>query len=262
VCDELANDNDLRFHVACHPAREHGHSRVTEVRRTDTDTMSVSVQNNACGPRRKIMIVDDHPIVRRGLAELLAREPDVEVCEGADNVANGLAQVEASRPDLVLVDMSLGDSHGIELITQVNERWPEVKTLVWSMFDEKMFAERAIRAGAMGYINKKEPIENVLSAIRHVLAGEMYLSPRMTQRLIRRGCGAVSDADPVQTLSDREMQVFEMIGQGITTKQIARKLELSPKTVEAHREKIKTKLNLKNAAELSRRAMLWVLENG
>jgi DNA-binding NarL/FixJ family response regulator len=226
-------------------------------------TMSGSVTDIPRGRRRRLMIVDDHPIVRRGLAELLAREPDIEVCEGADNVADGVTQVEASRPDLVLVDMSLGDSHGIELIAEVSARWPDVKTLVWSMFDEKMFAERAVRAGAMGYVNKKEPIENVLCAIRQVLAGEMYLSPRMTQRLIRRACGAgTSDADPVQTLSDREMQVFEMIGQAMTTKQIARKLDLSPKTVEAHREKIKTKLNLKNAAELSRRAMLWVLENG
>jgi DNA-binding NarL/FixJ family response regulator len=130
------------------------------------------------------------------------------------------------------------------------------------MFDETMFAERSVRAGAMGYVNKKEPIDTVLFAIRQVLAGEMYLSPRMTHRLVRRACGGAPDGDPIRGLSDRALQVFEMIGQGMTTKQIARKLDLSPKTIEAHREKIKTKLDLSNAAALSRRAVLWILENG
>jgi len=209
------------------------------------------------------MIVDDHPIVRRGLAELLARELDVEVCGGADNVADAMVEVETLHPDLVVVDMSLRDSHGIELITQIAERWPDVKTIAWSMFDEKVFAERAVQAGAMGYLNKKEPIENVVQAIRQVFAGDMYLSPRMTQRLLRRACGGVkAEDDPIQSLSDRELQVFEMLGRGMTTKEIATKLDLSPKTVEAHREKIKAKLDLANAAALSRRAVLWVLENG
>ena len=125
-------------------------------------TMSTSSSSRQRGPKRKLMIVDDHPIVRRGLAELLARELDVDVCGGADNVADALVEVEKLRPDLVVVDMSLRDSHGIELIAQIAERWPEVKTLAWSMFDEKVFAERAVQAGAMGYLNKKEPIENVV----------------------------------------------------------------------------------------------------
>jgi DNA-binding NarL/FixJ family response regulator len=226
-------------------------------------TTSALTAKQLSGHKQKLLIVDDHPIVRRGLTELLAREPDIEVCGGADNVADALKEVEAFHPDLVVVDMSLGDSHGIELITEIKARYPDVKTLVWSMFDEKMFAERAVRAGAMGYVNKKEPIENVLHAIRQVLAGEMYLSPRMTQRLVRRACGSGTlQGDPIQTLSDRELQVFEMLGQGMTAKHIARQLKLSPKTIEAHREKIKAKLDLKNAAELSRRAVLWVLENG
>ena len=213
--------------------------------------------------KRKILIVDDHPVVRSGLADLLAREPDIEVCGGADNVTDGLRQVEALRPDLVVVDISLNDSSGIELISELKDRHAGVKSLVWSMFDEKIFAERALRAGALGYINKREPIENMVRAVRQVLAGEMYLSPQMTNRLVRRACGGgPSSEDPIQRLSNRELQIFEMIGSGSTTKQIARKLDLSPKTVEAHREKIKAKLDLKNAAELNRRAVQWVLENG
>ncbi|NLE37164.1 MAG: response regulator transcription factor [Pirellulaceae bacterium] len=225
--------------------------------------MSISTSHCPRGAKRRLMIVDDHPIVRRGLAELLARELDVEVCGGADNVADALVEVETLHPDLVVVDMSLRDSHGIELIIQIAERWPDVKMLAWSMFDEKIFAERAVQAGAMGYLNKKEPIENVVHAIRQVFAGDMYLSPRMTQRLLRRACGGVqAEDDPIQSLSDRELQVFEMLGRGMTTKEIAAKLDLSPKTIEAHREKIKAKLDLANAAALSRRAVLWVLENG
>lgn len=216
-----------------------------------------------CGERgTKLLIVDDHPIVRRGLAELLSRELEFEVREGADNVADALKEVESYLPDLVVVDMSLSDSSGIELLAEIKARWPKVKTLVWSMFDEKMFAERALQAGAMGYVNKKEPIANMVQAVRQVLRGEVFLSPQMTSRLLHRACGGVSEGDPIQRLSNRELEVFQMLGNGMTTKQIGRKLDLSPKTVEAHRENIKAKLDLKNAAELNRRAVQWVLENG
>jgi DNA-binding NarL/FixJ family response regulator len=213
--------------------------------------------------KRKVMIVDDHPIVRRGLAELLAREPDFEVRDGAGNVADALKEVEAFHPDLVVVDMSLNDSSGIELITQIKAGYADVKTLVWSMFDEKVFAERALQAGEMGYVNKKEPIENMVYAVRQVLQGNVYLSPQMTNRLLHRACGGGKlNGDPIQKLSNRELEVFQMLGNGMTTKQIGRKLDLSPKTIEAHRENIKSKLDLKNAAELNRRAVLWMLENG
>jgi len=213
--------------------------------------------------KRKILVVDDHPIVRKGLAQLIAHESDIEVCGGAENVAEALEQVSALHPDLVVVDISLKDSHGIELIAQVKASHPEVKTLVWSMFDEKVFAERALRAGAMGYINKQQSIEKVVDAIRQVLSGEMYLSPQMTNLFLRRvgGCEPLEE-DPIRHLTDRELEVFEMIGKGLTTQQIARKLDISPKTVESHREKIKTKLELKNAAQLAQRAVQWVLENG
>jgi DNA-binding NarL/FixJ family response regulator len=213
--------------------------------------------------KHRILIVDDHPIVRQGLSALIAHEPDLEVCGGAEDVEEALRLVEQTRPDLVVIDVSLKNSHGIDLITEIKARDERIKMLVWSMFDEKLFAERSLRAGAMGYVNKQESIDQVVDAIRQVLRGEVYLSSQMTSRLLHRiAGGAFLEQDPIQNLSDRELQVFEMIGRGMTTQQIARKLQLSPKTIETHREKIKTKLNLRNAAELGRHAVRWVLENG
>jgi DNA-binding NarL/FixJ family response regulator len=208
------------------------------------------------------LIVDDHPIIRQGLMRLVTQEPDLQAFEGADNVADAFRQVQELRPDLVLVDISLKDSHGIELISQIKDFDERIKMLVWSMFDEKIYAERTIRAGAMGYICKQEPISNVLDAIRAVLAGNMYLSPNMTNNLLRRLGGGEMERDPVAGLSNREIEVFQMLGRGMTTKSIATKLGVSPKTIEAHRERIKTKLNLKNASELNCQAVQWVLENG
>jgi DNA-binding NarL/FixJ family response regulator len=213
--------------------------------------------------KRKILIVDDHPIVRMGLAELIGPQMDLELCGEAEEVAEALQQVRALQPDLVVIDMSLKDSHGIELIEQIKASHPEVKMLVWSMFDEQIFAERALRAGAMGYINKRQAIEKVVEAIRQVLNGDMYLSPQMTNLFLRRVGGRKPlEEDPIGRLTDRELEIFEMVGRGMTTRQIAGKLGISPNTVESHREKIKTKLDLKNAAQLAQRAVQWVLENG
>ncbi len=210
----------------------------------------------------RILVVDDHPIVRRGLAQFLEGTPDMEICGGAESLAEAMQEIEKTCPDLILVDISLKDSHGIELIAAVKERFRHVKMLVWSMFDEKLFAERALRAGGSGFINKQEPIEKVLVAIRQVLRGELYLSPQMTNLLLRRvGKGDHLDEDPVRSLTNRELEVFQMIGKGLTTQQVASGLDISRKTVEAHREKIKVKMNLRNAAELTRYAVQWVLEN-
>jgi DNA-binding NarL/FixJ family response regulator len=224
--------------------------------------MSISSSDAAATKRRRVMIVDDHPIVRRGLADVIACQPDLEVCGEAAGVADAVDEVGRTRPDVVVIDLALKDGHGIELIEQIKARDEHAKMLVSSMHDETLFAERALRAGAMGYVSKQEPTENLLEAIRHVLRGEIYLSSRMTGRLLRHlRDGGVVGADPIAGLSDREIQVFEMIGQGLTTRQIARNLGLSPKTVETHRQKVKDKLNLKNSAELNRRAVQWVLEN-
>ncbi len=210
----------------------------------------------------RILIVDDHPLVREGLRHLVAKELDLEVCGEADDAAEALQQIKNTRPDVVIVDISLKSSHGIDLIEELKRQNGRVKVLVSSMHDETLFAERCLRAGAMGYINKEESPAVLIGAIRQILRGEIYLSPRMTNRILKRVGGMQTvENDPIKTLSNREVEVFEMLGQGLSTKQVARRLDLSPKTIESHREKIKEKLNLANSSELLRRATQWVMEN-
>ena len=221
-------------------------------------------QNLHNGSRKhRILLVDDHPLVRRGLADVFAREPDLEACGEAGDVAEALAAVERTKPNVVIVDLTLKPGHGIELIEKLKNRDPDLIILVSSMHDEMLFAERVLRAGARGYISKQEPPEALIRAVRQVLRGEMYLSPRMTSRLLNRVvAGSPAQDDPVVNFSNRELEVYEMIGQGLTIQQIAARLHLSPKTIETHREKIKQKLNVPNSAELNRRAVQWVLERG
>ena len=212
--------------------------------------------------KRKVLIVDDHPIVRHGLGELIARQSDLEMSGEAADAAEAVRQVEANRPDVAVIDISLNGENGLELIELIKAVYPEVKILVSSMHDEETFAGRALRAGALGYINKRESIGKVVDAIRQVLRDEIYLSPRMANQLLHRAAvGESLDHDPVETLSNRELEVFEMIGHGINTRQIARKLGLSPRTIETHRKNIKTKLDLQNSSQLSRRAFQWVQEH-
>ncbi len=226
----------------------------------EADVMSTKIQETRL-TKYRVLIVDDHPVVRDGLGELIAQEPDLEVCGEAAEAAEALRLVESVRPHVVVVDLSLQSGHGIELIEQIKARDEQIKMLVWSMHDEMLFAERALRAGAVGYLNKQEATDRVVEAIHTVLRGEICLSPRMANRLLHSVVGGEPlDQNPVANLSNRELEVFEMIGQGLATKQIARKLHLSPKTIETHREKIKTKLNLANSTELSHRAIQWVLE--
>jgi len=213
--------------------------------------------------KHKVLLVDDHPIVRHGLAELIARQPDLEMCGDAADVPEALRQVEARRPAVAVIDISLEGGNGIALIEQIRTLYPEVKMLVSSMHDENVFAARALRAGALGYINKRESIRKVIDAVRQVLRGEIYLSTQMANRLLHRAAlGEPIDQDPTGALSNRELEVFELIGNGKNTRQIARQLDISPRTVETHRKKIKTKLNLANSAQLSRAAFQWVQETG
>ena len=210
--------------------------------------------------KHRVLIVDDHPIVRRGLSDLIALEPDLEVCGEAADMAEAINQIKTNCPDIAIIDISLKSGYGLELIEHIKANHNGVRMLVSSMHDEMLFAERSLRAGALGYIPKHEATENLLDAIRQVLRGEIYLTPRMSNRLVHVLVGKSVDVDPIKTLSNRELEVFEMIGQGLTTQQIAGKLKLSAKTIETHREKIKGKLDLKNSAELNRRAVQWVLE--
>ena len=188
----------------------------------------------------------------------------MEICGEAASVDEALEQVKTGSPDLVVVDIQLAESHGLDLIKAIHDRHPGVKMLVVSAFDESLYAERALRAGARGYINKRELQDNVITALRTVLAGDRYLSSRMTQQLVGQAIvgKTVDVGDPIQRLSDRELEVFQMIGQGKTTGVIARDLHLSVHTIDTHREKIRHKLGLKNSTELTQRAVQWVLENG
>lgn len=223
--------------------------------------MNASSSPRAGLAKYRVLVVDDHPIVHQGLARLIDDEPDIEICGSAEDIAGALARLACVRPDLVVVDIALKSEDGLDLIGEVRARFPRMKILVWSMFDEAFFAERALRAGAAGYISKRQPIAEVAKAIRCVLGGEVYLSPQMTSQVLRRVGGIQQGQEPVETLSNREFQVFQMIGQGLTTQQIAANLLLSVKTVEGYRENVKAKLDLKNSAELNHRAVEWVVRH-
>ena len=211
----------------------------------------------------KILIVDDHPLVRQGLIGLLSTQDDFAVCGEASGIAEAQQLANSERPDVAIVDISLADGSGIELIKDLHATFPDMKLLVLTMHDELVFAERALRAGAVGYVNKQEVSRNIVRAIREVLRGKMYLSQRATERMVQLAVGSKSHLgkSPVERLTDREIEVFQMIGEGLTTRQIAGKLGLSPKTVDAHRERIKQRLELKNVTELTKHAVQWVLKN-
>jgi DNA-binding NarL/FixJ family response regulator len=211
----------------------------------------------------RILIVDDHPSVREGLALRISLHADLEVCGEAESEEQAMTLVKQLKPDLVLVDISLKSGHGLELIKRIRAMDPVVKMLVISGFQESLYAERACRAGAMGYLNKQESSEKMIEAIRTVLAGERFLSPEISRRLISQ---ALSSSDrkktPIEQLTDRELEIFRMIGQGLSTSLIASRLFLSTHTIDTHRENIKRKLSINSAAELSRAAVQWLLENG
>ncbi len=209
------------------------------------------------------MLVDDHPLVRHGLSQLINGESDLVVCAEAASGEDALSLVAEQRPDLMVIDIALKGMNGVELIKRIRTRQPEVKMLVSSMHDETLYAERSLRAGARGYVNKEEAPENVIEAIRQVLGGNVFLSAAMKDRLLNvmiDGGDSVQQS-PVENLSDRELEVFTLIGRGLTTREVANRLHLSVKTIETHREHIRAKLQITSSAELMRHAVEWVLEN-
>ncbi len=213
--------------------------------------------------KTRIMIVDDHPMMRDGLNMRISSQEDMEVCGEA---ATENAAVELFRqlcPDLVLIDISLKEGNGIELVKRIRLLNAATKMLVVSTFQESLYAERALRAGALGYLNKNESNEKLLEAIRTVLRGDRYVSAETTQRLVSQALGKrdVMD-DPIEKLTDRELEIFRLIGTGITTSGIADQLFLSTHTVDTHRENIKKKLGAKTGADLNRKAIQSMLENG
>ncbi|MGD0362230.1 MAG: response regulator transcription factor [Bryobacteraceae bacterium] len=212
----------------------------------------------------KVFVVDDHPIVRQGLSQLINREPDLMVCGEAEDARTALDAIEPSHPDILIVDVSLDGPDGIELLKTIRSRDARLPVLMLSMHDESLYAERALRAGANGYIMKQEATERVLIAIRQILGGEVYVSDRMAQKMMhqfigRQGAGKRSG---VADLTDRELEVFRLIGQGHGTRQIAEELHLSVKTVESYYAHIKDKLSLKNARELVQHAVQWLTKQG
>jgi DNA-binding NarL/FixJ family response regulator len=209
--------------------------------------------------KTKVLIVDDHPVVREGLAYRINRQPDLVTCAEAATAPEALKALSACLPDLAIVDLSLEGRSGLELIRDIKSRYPRLPVLVLSIHDEPAYAKRALQAGARGYVMKHEATENVLLAIRRVLGGEIYLSDKLASKLLSAAVAGEMDADgPAERLSDRELEVFELIGKGMGTRQIAEKLHVSIKTVEAHRAGIKEKLHLEGATELAHRAFQWV----
>ena len=211
----------------------------------------------------RILIVDDHPLVREGLAMRIGLHADLEICGEAESEDEAIEKVKEVCPNVVLVDISLKSGHGLDLIKRIKSFNPAIKMLVVSGFQESLYAERALRAGALGYLNKQESNEKLIEAIRTVLAGKRFLSPEISRRLIEHALsGQDVEKTPIESLTDRELEIFRMIGEGLTTSSIANRLFLSTHTIDTHRENIKRKLSVKTAAELSRTAVQWFLENG
>jgi DNA-binding NarL/FixJ family response regulator len=208
----------------------------------------------------RILIVDDHPLVRTGFAQLIGDCADLEVCGEAGDMAEALRQIDATSHDLAIIDLSLASGSGLDLIERVRSRNKDILMLVASMHDETLYAERVLAAGARGYINKQEAQDSIIRAIRQVLSGKVYLSQQMTDRLLSGMVDSNGEKRDIDSLSNRELQVFELIGEGVSSSQIAEQLNLSIKTIETHQAHIKKKLGLGSAHELNQRAIRWVMD--
>lgn len=210
-------------------------------------------------PERKnrVLIIDDHVMVREGVAEIIRHESDLDVCGMATTANEGLEAVNKLKPDLVLVDITLPGKNGIEFIKDARAMQPELRILVMSMHDESLYADRVLRAGGRGYIRKQEGGDKLIEAIRRVLGGEIAVSEKMTSKLLEKFSGRKTMDSPLEGLSDRELEVFQLIGQGKTMQEIGDELHLSPKTVEVHRSRIREKLRISSAAELISYAARW-----
>jgi DNA-binding NarL/FixJ family response regulator len=218
--------------------------------------------NGNCGARKKtVFVVDDHPIVRQGLSLLINQEPDLTVCGEAEEMHSALSAILAVKPDILIVDISLNGPDGLELLKNVRINAPRMPVLILSMHDESIYAERALRAGANGYIMKQEATEKVLVALRRILSGEIYVSDKIANSMLQhyvRGANP-SEHSSIAELTDRELEVFRLIGEGHGTRQIADDLHLSVKTVESYQAHIKEKLSLRSARELVQHAIEWTV---
>lgn len=219
--------------------------------------------NNLKAVKRRVLIVDDHPLMRQGLTQLINQQPDLAICGEAEDVPQALRQASELKPDVVIVDLSLRGSDGIELIRSLHLQNAQLPVLVLSMHDEAIYAERALKAGARGYIMKQEATNQVLSAVRGVLAGEIHVSQQVSSRIMQGmvGGSGSSRRSPIERFSDRELEVFRKVGRGATTKEIAAELHLSVKTIETYYAHIKEKLRLRSQRELVQYAIQWIVQN-
>lgn len=210
--------------------------------------------------RRRILLVDDHPVTRQGVAVLLNQQPNLVVCGEADSAPRALDLIGQLKPDMAVVDISLKTTSGIELMKSIKAQFPKLPVLIMSMHDESLYAERALRAGAKGYIMKQEANDRILEAVNRVLEGELYLSEKIQEKMLHRLVNNRKEemGFSIDSLSDREMEVFQLIGNGFSTRQIAAKLHLSVKTIDSYREHLKLKLRLSKGSELVQHAIQWV----
>lgn len=208
-------------------------------------------------PRAGVLLVEDHPVVRDALAQLIDAEPDLEVCATCVSVAQAWEALEKHRPLLVIVDLILPDGHGLELIREIRARHPSAQVLVFSMHDELAYGERALLAGAAGYVTKDAPPHRLIEAMRAVLTGKVAVGAGLSERMVRRALGTRLPEAPLELLSNRELEVFELIGRGFSTKEIADQLKRSVKTIETHRQRLKTKLDIRSHDELIAQAARW-----
>ena len=223
--------------------------------------MATRPQLSALAKKFRVLLVDDHPIVRQGLGLLIDREPDLQVCGEADGAQTAFQRLGTLRPDIVVLDISLTGPDGLDVLKEIRLRSVSLPVLILSMHDESIYAERALRAGANGYIMKQEATEKVLVAIRRILQGEVYLSERLTTAMVNQFVhrSAPAKTSPIVNLTDRELENFRLIGEGHGTRQIADELHLSVKTVESHQAHIKEKLALKSGRELVQHAIEWAV---
>jgi DNA-binding NarL/FixJ family response regulator len=215
--------------------------------------------------RARVLIVDDHPAVREALAIRIGGQRDLEVCGEAADMREALLLLADTQPDVAVVDISLKSGNGLDLIKRIRDRNDRVHVLVWSMHSEALYAARALRAGALGYVNKDQATDKIVEAIRRVREGKVYLSDTMAERMLHRAVGREQEKvmpSPLDALTDRELEVFRLIGQGMKTAAIAERLHLSVKTIETYRDRIRQKLDLSDGTKLAHYATQWVLENG
>jgi DNA-binding NarL/FixJ family response regulator len=240
------------------PALIAGHRHLNKMNTSQTMTREALRPINAERGRRKVLLVDDHPVVREGLTKRINTEQDLTVCADVKSAAEALEAIDRFQPDVIVVDLALAQGHGLELIKEVRSQRNRVPILVFSMYDETSYALRALKAGAQGYLTKHESAESLLSALRTVLNGEYAVTAEVSKIFFESLRPSANRFGPADSLGDRELEVFELMGKGICTRQIALLLHRSVKTVETYQARIKRKFNLKNSSELMREAVRWV----